>query len=316
VDDVKEVALWDSLDAWYSQDATGAAKDASAPVPESAYFDAYVACKQLLEANDIDWQKRSEPMGGLHKVADKEGAVRWVCQCHAQRNFPGGFEAEPQRTHHTMAQQATTGAITGNASVPPSAVILTVAAAASSGAPSPLTARREPPSTSAQQIRTVRVTAAKTPEEGVSDHSAASSDHAAAARFPAMPDGVSDLQSALRLERSQRVAAESELAMLRAERDAVSEAQVAMTALQQQTQLHMAQMAEQLEASRARLALKRPGGTTAKITPMGALNNDKGAPPQLPIGAHAHSPAASSTAAYPAEKSSHDPPSSGGCIIV
>jgi hypothetical protein len=109
---VKEVQLWSALDRWYAQDAqpdggsgsSAAAASASssatpAVVPESAYFDAYVAVKQLLEANGVAWQRggsgggsSSAPLGGLHLVRDREERARWVCQSHAARFFPEGHE--------------------------------------------------------------------------------------------------------------------------------------------------------------------------------------------------------------------------------
>ena len=112
VTDVKEVSLWSALDRWYAQDAqpddhggsTASAASASssaapAVVPESAYFDAYVAVKQLLEANGVAWQRggsgggsSSAPLGGLHLVRDRDERARWVCQRHAVRFFPEGHE--------------------------------------------------------------------------------------------------------------------------------------------------------------------------------------------------------------------------------
>jgi len=110
VDDVKDAALWNSLDQWYehaggqasgppaegSSAATTAASASSSPSPSppSVFHDAYVACKQLLEANDIQWSSATTHLGGLHRVQQKDGAVRWVCQRHAQRWFPGGHETD------------------------------------------------------------------------------------------------------------------------------------------------------------------------------------------------------------------------------
>jgi hypothetical protein len=100
VEDVKDAALWSSLDSWYAHaggQASGppaAAAASSSSPPASAFHDAYVACRQLLEANDIATANKREPLGGLHRVQAKDGGVRWVCQAHAHRCFPNGHEID------------------------------------------------------------------------------------------------------------------------------------------------------------------------------------------------------------------------------
>jgi hypothetical protein len=109
IDDIKDTALWTSLDRWYehaggqasgppavaasSQSAVAASAKSASP-PTSAFHDAYVACRQLLEANDIATLNRHEPLGGLHRVQAMNGGVRWVCQGHAERCFPDGHEID------------------------------------------------------------------------------------------------------------------------------------------------------------------------------------------------------------------------------
>jgi hypothetical protein len=109
IDDIKDTALWTSLDRWYehaggqasgppavaaSSQSAVAASAKSASSPPSAFHDAYVACRQLLEANDIATSNRHEPLGGLHRVQATNGGVRWVCQGHAERCFPDGHEID------------------------------------------------------------------------------------------------------------------------------------------------------------------------------------------------------------------------------
>jgi serine/threonine protein kinase len=101
VDDVKDAALWNSLDSWYahaggqtSGPPAAASSSSAATSPASAFHDAYVACHQLLEANGIATGNKSDPLGGLHRVQAKDGGVRWVCQSHAQRCFPHGHEID------------------------------------------------------------------------------------------------------------------------------------------------------------------------------------------------------------------------------
>jgi len=176
---LKEATLWSALDRWYAQDAqpdggsgsgpsaaaASASASASSPaapavVAESAYFDAYVAVKQLLEANGVAWRRggpgggsSSAPLGGLHLVRDRDDRARWVCQRHAVRFFPEGHEPKAgsaaalaiaaalaaEREAAEAAAEAPGGAAPGAAAVSPpdSSAAAHSAASAAAGSDEP-----------------------------------------------------------------------------------------------------------------------------------------------------------------------------------
>jgi hypothetical protein len=212
----KDVRLWSALDRWYAQDAqpdggsgsgsSVAAASASSPaappaVAESAYFDAYAAVKQLLEANGIEWQRggsggdpSSAPLGGLHLVRDRDDRARWVCQSHAVRFFPEG--------HEPRAGSAAALAIAAAIAAEREAA---EAAAEGSGVAAPGAAAASPPDSSAAAVLSsdearelrLRVQQLQAENDRLSARLAASSSVARTAKVA--PDAQADTRRSLSL---------------------------------------------------------------------------------------------------------------------